>query len=294
MQGFRELFSDTCGGVIAWLNGASYYTAFTEGWALYAENPLIAEETDTYDNDPLQLFGMLKWQIWRALRLIMDTGLHYRGLLEMFPSSNNNNQILVGEILDVNFNITYHYLVNNCKQQQQRYLLNSDLTDRQKLGFNSSLLLSFHYTSQKTVLTWLFSGMKRWEALKLFADKAWDKTDKAVKDVTRYQSVPGQATAYMIGQLKIWQVRNETKAKIEESKKKFSEKDFHYQVLSQGSSPLSYLEHHLKTFADCVIKPDSDGCEYITGYPGDAASEDANVKKPDKPFQPHPYDEHYE
>ena len=153
MQGFRELFSDTCGGVIGWLNGASYYTAFTEGWALYAENPLIAEETDTYDNDPLQLFGMLKWQIWRALRLIMDTGLHYRGLLEMFPSSNNNNQILVGEILDVNFTIIYHYLVDNCKQQQQRYPLNSDLTDRQKLGLNSSLLLSFHYTSQKTVLT---------------------------------------------------------------------------------------------------------------------------------------------
>lgn len=114
MQGFRELFSDTCGGVISWLNGASYYTAFTEGWALYAENPLIAEETDTYDNDPLQLFGMLKWQIWRALRLIMDTGLHYRGLLEMFPSSNNNNQVLVGEILDVNFTIIYHYPVDNC------------------------------------------------------------------------------------------------------------------------------------------------------------------------------------
>lgn len=84
MQGFKELFSDTCGGVIGWLNDASYYTAFTEGWALYAENPLIAEETDVYDNDPLQLYGMLKWQIWRALRLMMDTGLHFRGLLESF------------------------------------------------------------------------------------------------------------------------------------------------------------------------------------------------------------------
>lgn len=81
VQGFRELFGDSCEGVISWLNGASYYTAFTEGWALYAENPLIAEETDAYDNDPLQLYGMLKWQIWRALRLMMDTGLHYKGLL---------------------------------------------------------------------------------------------------------------------------------------------------------------------------------------------------------------------
>ena len=84
VQGFKELFGDTCGGVIGWLNDASYSTAFTEGWALYAENPLITEETDTYDNDPLQLYGMLKWQIWRALRLMMDTGLHFKGLLESF------------------------------------------------------------------------------------------------------------------------------------------------------------------------------------------------------------------
>ena len=138
--------------------------------------------------------------------------------------------------------------------------------------------------------------MKRWEALKLFADKAWDKTDKAVKDVTRYQSDPGQATAYMIGQLRIWKVRNETKKTIEDNKKKFSEKDFHYQILSQGSSPLSYLESHLKKFAGCVIKPDSDGCEYITVNPGDVASKrmDVNVKKPAKPFQPRPYHDHYD
>ena len=86
-QGFKELFGDKCGDVISWLNSASYYTAFTEGWALYAENPLIAEETDTYDNDPLQLYGMLKWQIWRALRLMIDTGLHYKGPLECFPAT---------------------------------------------------------------------------------------------------------------------------------------------------------------------------------------------------------------
>lgn len=76
-----ELFSDNRGDTISWLNGLSYYTAFTEGWALYAENPLITEETDTYDNLPLQKYGMLKWQIWRALRLIVDTGLHYQGLI---------------------------------------------------------------------------------------------------------------------------------------------------------------------------------------------------------------------
>ena len=83
--------------------------------------------------------------------------------------------------------------------------------------------------------------MKRDEALKLFDEKAWDTSDKAVKEVTRYQSNPGQASAYMIGQLKIWQIRNETKAKIEANRKIFSEKDFHYQILSQGSSPGSQV-----------------------------------------------------
>lgn len=82
VQGYTEHFTDSCEGPIRWIAVNTLYLAFAEGWALYAENPLIAEETDTYDNDPLQLYGMLKWQIWRALRLMMDTGLHYRGLLD--------------------------------------------------------------------------------------------------------------------------------------------------------------------------------------------------------------------
>ena len=50
-----------------------------------------------------------------------------------------------------------------------------------------------------------FSGEK---ALKYFADYAWDTSDGAEKEVTRYQSDPGQATAYMIGQLHIIKVRD--------------------------------------------------------------------------------------
>lgn len=62
-----EHFRDSCGGVISWLDGSTYYTAFTEGWALYAENPLIARETKVYDKEPFQKYGMLKWQV-RLLR----------------------------------------------------------------------------------------------------------------------------------------------------------------------------------------------------------------------------------
>ena len=137
-------------------------------------------------------------------------------------------------------------------------------------------------------------GMKRREALKLFAEKAWDRTDKAEKDVTRYQSNPGQATAYMIGQLRIWQVRNDTKARIEAHKKTFKEKDFHYQVLSQGSSPLTHLESHMRKFADCVIQPHSEGCEYIIRSLSDETVMDEVTKKPHKPFRDQPYQEHFD
>ena len=80
VQGFNEYFSSSGNNdVIDWLNTVTYYTAFTEGWALYAENPLLAKETDLYKDEPYQEYGMLKWQIWRALRLVIDTGLHSRG-----------------------------------------------------------------------------------------------------------------------------------------------------------------------------------------------------------------------
>ena len=65
IQGINEHFTDNCGGVIGWLGSITGYTAFTEGWALYAENPLIARDTDTYKDNLLQKYGMLKWQVCR-------------------------------------------------------------------------------------------------------------------------------------------------------------------------------------------------------------------------------------
>ncbi|KAK3726833.1 hypothetical protein QZH41_005371, partial [Actinostola sp. cb2023] len=127
VQGRVEHFQSTCSDSLGWVN-QNTYTAFSEGWALYAESPLIAEDTDTYDNEPMQRYGMLQMQIWRAIRLVVDPGLHYK-------------------------------------------------------------------------------GMTRAEALQLHSDYAWDDTDVAQKEVTRYQSVAGQATGYMIGQLDIKKAR---------------------------------------------------------------------------------------
>jgi uncharacterized protein (DUF885 family) len=55
------------------------FTAYTEGWGLYAE--LLAKEMGAYQN-PYSDFGRLITEMWRAVRLVVDTGLHSKGWTE--------------------------------------------------------------------------------------------------------------------------------------------------------------------------------------------------------------------
>lgn len=127
---------------------------------------------DLYKNQPLRRYGVIKSQIWRALRLIVDTSVHYK-------------------------------------------------------------------------------HMTRDEALALFRQHMWDDSDVIHKEIARYQAWPGQATSYMIGQLKIWEMRNDSKANLG---RKFDIRDFHYHVLSQGDAPLWYLDGYIKEFyVNCVL-----------------------------------------
>jgi uncharacterized protein (DUF885 family) len=50
-------------------------TAFAEGWGLYAESLTVGREMGFYQ-DPYQRFGQLNAELWRAIRLVVDTGLH--------------------------------------------------------------------------------------------------------------------------------------------------------------------------------------------------------------------------
>jgi uncharacterized protein (DUF885 family) len=139
------------------------YTAYTEGWGLYSE--FIPKEMGFYAN-PYSDFGRLAMELWRACRLVVDTGIH----------------------------------------------------------------------------------AKKWtreEGIKYYTDNTPNSESDAVKMVERHIVMPGQATAYKIGMLKILELRKKAKDILGD---KFDIRDFHEVVISHGAIPLNVLEDFVNEY----------------------------------------------
>lgn len=141
----------------AWRKSTTFFTAFVEGWGLYSER--LGIDMGLYDT-PQEDMGRLSYQMWRATRLVVDTGIHSK-------------------------------------------------------GWNKARAVA--YMKDNTALT--------------------DANIDA--EVNRYISVPGQATAYMIGKRKIEELRSRAEKSLGN---KFDVRRFHDAVLGQGSVPLDALE----------------------------------------------------
>lgn len=140
------------------------FTAYAEGWALYSEK-LAKEMPGTYES-VYSDFGRLGSEIWRAIRLVVDTGLHYKGWSQ---------------------------------QQAIDYF-----------SLNSPAPLA---------------------------------TIEA--EVRRYLVIPGQATTYKVGMIRIQELRKLAETELGDQ---FDIKEFHDTLLDGGSLPLSMLERKVETW----------------------------------------------
>lgn len=139
------------------------FTAYSEGWALYAEQ--VAFEQG-FQANPADNIGRLTAELFRAVRLVVDTGIHH----------------------------------------------------------------------------------KRWtrtEAIEYMANNTGMADRDVVSEIERYIVMPGQATAYKVGMMKILELRQRAKDSLGD---KFDIREFHDAVLKNGAMPLDLLERVIETY----------------------------------------------
>jgi uncharacterized protein (DUF885 family) len=141
------------------------YNAFVEGWALYAET--LGDEMGFY-TDPYARFGAATYQMWRAIRLVLDTGIHAL-------------------------------------------------------------------------------GWTREQAIAYFRENSTKPDHDITVEVDRYIAWPGQALGYMLGALRIRELRDRSRRALGE---RFDIRAFHDEILGQGALPLNLLEHCIQEWLE--------------------------------------------
>ena len=146
----------------------AYISAFGEGWGLYSE--WLGIEAGIYP-DHYSNFGRLTYEMWRAARLVVDTGMHVK-------------------------------------------------------------------------------GWSRKRAINFMTDNTALSTHNVKTEIDRYISWAGQALSYKIGEITIRKLRKKTEAKLG---KKFDVREFHHQILKNGSVPLQVLEDQINTYIETTL-----------------------------------------
>jgi len=89
-------------------------------------------------------------------------------------------------------------------------------------------------------------GWTRQQAIDFMLAHTAEPKDDIVSEVDRYIIYPGQATAYMLGELEIAKARDEAKQAMG---RRFDIKAFHDRVLEDGAVPVSFLRNKIHTWA---------------------------------------------
>ena len=144
-----------------------YPHAYGEGWGLYSEK--LGVEMGIYET-PYDHFGRLSYEMWRACRLVVDTGIHAMGW---------------------------------SREQAVEYLA-------------SNTALSLHEIGT---------------------------------EVDRYIAWPGQALAYKVGELTIWELRREAEQALGD---RFDIRDFHDVILTSGGVPLELLKLQVRGYIEAA------------------------------------------
>ena len=92
--------------------------------------------------------------------------------------------------------------------------------------------------------------LKKWsreKAIQYLIDNTPNPAEDSRKAIERYIAMPGQATAYMIGKLKIVEIRERLKNELGD---KFDIRGFHDEILKDGPVPMNVLEEKLNAWAE--------------------------------------------
>ena len=220
------------------------FSGYSEGWALYAEQ--LAVEMGMYEGNPEGQIGMLHDAMFRAVRLVVDSGMHHktwsREQAVKYMVDNIGDQE-ASAITEIERYVVWPGQACSYMVGKIEFLRLRDKA-RKALGRRFDIR-KFHDAMFRAVRLVVDSGMhhKRWsreQAVKYMVDNVGDQEASAITEIERYVVWPGQACSYMVGKIEFLRLRDKAKKALG---RRFDIRRFHDVCLLSGGVPLAVLEH---------------------------------------------------